>query len=169
MVRTHTFHDIWTWRNTHAGIGETIRVWMAIASPVMLRCALGIVFLWFGALKFFPGSSPAQVLAGKTISALTAGYVAPSVSVPLLAAYESLIGLGLLLFGPRRIFLVMLLLEMPGTMLPFVFFPHETFTHAPFVPTLEGQYIIKNLVLIAGACTLLGHQKPPIKTSAGDS
>lgn len=132
--------------------------WLTASSPFMLRCALGIVFLWFGVLKFFPGLSPAGALAGKTISALTAGYVAPSVSVPVLAAWESFIGLGLLLCGPRRIFLIMLLLEMPGTMLPFVFFPHETFTHVPFVPTLEGQYIIKNLVLIAGACALL---KPP--------
>lgn len=131
----------------------------AAASPFMIRCALGIVFLWFGALKFFPGLSPAEMLAGKTISALTAGYVAPNVSVPLLAAWEASIGLGLLLFGPRRIFVVMLLLEMPGTMLPFVLFPHETFTHAPFVPTLEGQYIIKNLVLSAGACALLKSEK----------
>lgn len=122
----------------------------------MLRCALGIVFLWFGALKFFPGLSPAEELAGKTIGVLTSGLVSPNVSVPLLATWESLIGIGLLLFGPRRVFLVMLLLEMPGTMLPFVFFPHETFSVVPLVPTLEGQYIIKNLVLIAGACALLG-------------
>ena len=132
-----------------------IAAWLTSASPIMLRCALGIVFLWFGILKFFPGLSPAEELAGKTISALTAGHITPNISVPLLALWESCIGLGLLTLGPRRIFLTMLLIEMPGTLLPFVFFPHETFTHA-FVPTLEGQYIIKNLVLIAAACALLG-------------
>jgi hypothetical protein len=60
----------------------------------------------------------------------------------------------LILVGPTRAVLAMLLLEMPGTMLPLLFFPHETFSHVPFAPTLEGQYIIKNLVLIAGACML---------------
>ena len=133
-----------------------ISVYLTASAPLMLRIALGIVFLWFGALKFFPGLSPAEELAGKTISVLTAGHIPPNIGVPLLAVWESTIGLGLLLLGPRRIFLAMLLLEMPGTLLPFVFFPHETFTHVPFVPTLEGQYIIKNLVLIAGACALLG-------------
>ena len=132
-----------------------ISVYLSTSAPLMLRIALGIVFLWFGLLKFFPGLSPAEELAGKTISVLTAGHVPPNIAVPLLAAWESTIGLGLLLFGPRRIFVAMLLLEMPGTMLPFIFFPRETFAHIPFVPTLEGQYIIKNLVLIAGACALL--------------
>lgn len=159
MVHTPSFHDIGSWRKRVLDSSDAISAWLTAASPFMLRCALGIVFLWFGVLKFFPGLSPAEELAGKTISVLTSGIVAPSVSVPLLATWESLIGIGLLAFGAKRVFLVMLLLEMPGTMLPFVFFPHETFAQLPLVPTLEGQYIIKNLVLIAGACALLRNRQ----------
>ena len=121
----------------------------------MMRIALGIIFLWFGVLKFFPGLSPAQDLAARTIGMLSFGLVPSGVSVPLLALWESIIGAGLLFGAHTRIYVVMLLLEMPGTMLPLVFFPHETFTHFPYALTLEGQYIIKNVVLIAGAACLL--------------
>ena len=122
----------------------------------LMRIALGIVFLWFGVLKFFPGMSPAQDLAARTIGMLTMGLVPANVSVPLLALWESTIGVGLILGINTRLFAWMLLLEMPGTMLPMLFFPHETFTRYPYAPTLEGQYIIKNLVLIAGALGLVG-------------
>lgn len=125
-----------------------------VDTATLMRLALGIVFLWFGALKFFPGMSPAEALAAKTIGMLTFGIVPASVSVPLLALWESTIGVGLLFGLNARVFVVMLLVEMPGTMLPLLFFPHDTFSRS-FVPTLEGQYIIKNLVLIAGAVGLL--------------
>ena|SRR5215469_4250640 len=124
-------------------------------AATLTRVALGVVFLWFGVLKFFPGMSPAEVLAAKTIGVLTLGIVHANVSIPLLATWESVIGVGLLFGLNMRVFLWMLLLEMPGTMLPMLFFPHDTFTHFPYAPTLEGQYIIKNLVLIAGAVSLL--------------
>jgi uncharacterized membrane protein YphA (DoxX/SURF4 family) len=132
-----------------------LRTLPRVKAATMMRVALGIVFLWFGVLKFFPGMSPAQDLAARTIGILTFGIVPAGVSVPLLALWESVIGAGLLFGAHTRVYVVMLLLEMPGTMLPMVFFPHETFTHFPYAPTLEGQYIIKNLVLIAGAAVLL--------------
>lgn len=133
--------------------------WAARHGPAILRVALGIIFLWFGVLKFWPGLSPADDLAGRTIKDLTLGLVEPAVSRPILAAWETLIGLGLLIgcgtTGWRsfvlRATLLLLALQMPGTFLPLVFYPHETWKHFPLVPTLEGQYIIKNLVLIAAA------------------
>jgi uncharacterized membrane protein YkgB len=121
-----------------------------IGVPVV-RVALGIVFLWFGALKFFPNLSPAEMLAARTIEQLTFGLVKPAVSLPVLATWESLIGLGLILNRWMRAVLLLLAVHMVGTFTPLVFFPGETFTVFPFVPTLEGQYIIKNLVLIAAA------------------
>jgi len=123
--------------------------WMARAGPVLLRLSLGTVFLWFGALKFFPDLSPASDLAGRTISVLTAGLVAPAVSVPVLAAWECLIGAGLLAGRGLRAVLLLLYVQMLGTLAPLAFFPDETFTRLPWAPTLEGQYIIKNLVLIS--------------------
>jgi uncharacterized membrane protein YphA (DoxX/SURF4 family) len=122
----------------------------AVAIPV-LRISLGVVFLWFGVLKFFPDLSPAQDLAARTIEQLTLGLVPPAVALPVLAAWECLIGLGLLTGRFLRATLLLLAIQMLGTLTPLVLFPAETFTTFPFAPTLEGQYIIKNLVLVAAA------------------
>jgi uncharacterized membrane protein YphA (DoxX/SURF4 family) len=120
----------------------------------VLRVALGVVFLWFGVLKLIPGLSPAEGLAGKTIETLTLGIVAPSVSLPLLGLVESLIGIGLLTGWFLRGVLLVLAIQMLGTLTPLLLFPDEAWVHFPFVPTLEGQYIIKNLVLIAAAMVI---------------
>jgi uncharacterized membrane protein YkgB len=136
--------------------------WMARHGPVLLRLSLGLVFVWFGALKFLPGGSPAENLATRTISALSGGLVSPSVSLPVLAGWECLIGLGLLSGKLLRATLALLFVQMLGTLAPLVLFPHEVFVRIPFIPTLEGQYIIKNLVLISagvvvGATVRGGH------------
>ena len=125
--------------------------WMARQGPVLLRLSLGIVFLWFGALKFLPGGSPAESLATRTVSALSGGGVPASVSLPVLAGWECLIGLGLLTGKFLRVTLALLFVQMLGTLTPLVLFPHEVFIRIPFMPSLEGQYIIKNLVLISAA------------------
>jgi uncharacterized membrane protein YphA (DoxX/SURF4 family) len=130
-----------------------------------VRVALGIVFLWFGALKLFPGLSPAEDLAARTIETLTLGAVQPTTSLPVLAVWESLIGLGLLSGRFLRATLFLLAIQMLGTLTPLFLFPSETFTRFPYAPTLEGQYIIKNVVLIAaamvvGATVRGGHLEP---------
>ena len=125
-----------------------------VAVPT-LRIALGVVFLWFGVLKFFPDLSPAETLVGRTIEQLTFGVVRPDVSLPVLAAWESVIGIGLILGRGLRGVLFLLAVQMAGTFTPLLLFPQETFSTFPFVPTLEGQYIIKNIVLI-GAAMVVG-------------
>lgn len=124
---------------------------MARYGVLLLRIALGIIFLWFGALKLVPGLSPAEDLAGRTIEALSLGRVPIDVALPLLALWECAIGLGLLTGLAMRATLLLLFVQMLGTLMPLVLFPSETFVHFPYAPTLEGQYIIKNAVLIAGA------------------
>jgi uncharacterized membrane protein YphA (DoxX/SURF4 family) len=128
--------------------------WMARNGVQLLRIALGVVFLWFGALKLFPGLSPAQELAGRTITILTLGIVPPNVSIPILAVWECVIGLGLISGRWMRATIFLLVAQMAGTMLPLAFFPESTFTRLPYAPTLEGQYIIKNLVLVTAALVL---------------
>lgn len=128
--------------------------WMARHGMTLLRISLGVVFLWFGFLKFFPGLSPAQDLAARTIDALTFGRVSGDVAVPVLAVWESLIGLGLLFGKMLRVVILLLLVQMAGTLAPLVLFPAEVFVRIPFAPTLEGQYIIKNAVLISAAIVL---------------
>jgi uncharacterized membrane protein YkgB len=132
-----------------------ITTWMATHGITLTRVALGLVFLWFGAIKFVPGWSPAEELAGRTIERITFGVVPPEIGLPILAAWESLIGIGLLAGRFLRATLLLLFAQMPGTLLPLVLFPAETFTAFPHAPTLEGQYIIKNLVLI-GAAIVVG-------------
>lgn len=120
----------------------------------LLRVSLGIIFFWFGALKIFPGTSPAEELAGRTIAVLTHDLLQPQYSVPLLGLWEFAIGVGLLTGKSLRLTLLLLFAQMLGTITPLIFFPAETFSMQPFVPTLEGQYIIKNLVLISAAMVL---------------
>jgi uncharacterized membrane protein YkgB len=140
--------------------------WMAKHGLGILRISLGIIFLWFGVLKFVPGLSPADELAGRTIQTLSLGLVTPDVSRPILAVWETLIGLGLI-FAPRadtgdvrwvwlRATLLLLGLQMAGTFTPLALFPGQTWSRFPIAPTLEGQYIIKNLVLIAAATVVGG-------------
>ncbi|MEP6905411.1 MAG: hypothetical protein ABI875_04965 [Gemmatimonadales bacterium] len=128
--------------------------WMARNGLPLMRISLGLVFVWVGALKFFPGLSPAEDLAGRTVQALTFGTISPSVSVPVLATWECAIGLGLITAVWMRVTLFLLFTQMLGTLTPLILFPHETFLRPPYAPTLEGQYIIKNFVLISGALIL---------------
>jgi uncharacterized membrane protein YkgB len=135
-------------------IDRRITGWMADHGLTLLRVALGIVFLWFGALKLVPGVSPAEVLAGRTIETLTFGIVPASVAVPFLALWEVAIGVGLLVGRWMRVTLALLFVQMLGTVTPLFLFPDQTWVRFPLVPTLEGQYIIKNIVLVSAAIVL---------------
>jgi uncharacterized membrane protein YphA (DoxX/SURF4 family) len=128
--------------------------WMARYGILLLRISMGIIFLWFGVLKFFPGLSPAADLATRTIERLTFGVIPPDVSILILASWESLIGLGLMFGIFMRATLLLLFLQMMGTISPIFFFPQEVFTAFPYAPTLEGQYIIKNMVLISAGLVI---------------
>ncbi len=122
----------------------------------LLRISVGIVFFWFGLLKFFPGLSPAHELAVKTISTITFDTLPEVLIINGLALWEVLIGIGLLTGKFMRATLLLLFLQMPGTFLPVFLFPEEVFTQIPYAPTLEGQYIIKNIVLISAGIVLGG-------------
>jgi uncharacterized membrane protein YkgB len=137
-----------------AELDSGIRNWMSHYGVMLLRISLGIVFFWFGVLKFFPGASPAMELATRTISVLTFGILKPSVSIYMLAALETLIGIGLITGAYLRITLFLLFAQMAGTITPLIFFPGETFTAFPVIPTMEGQYIIKNIILISAGIVI---------------
>jgi len=101
-------------------------------------------------LKFFPGMSPAEGLVRNTIY-----FIDPDIFVPILAGWEVLIGIGLITGKFMRVTLLLLYLQMPGTALPLILLPDVVWNIFPYGLTLEGQYIIKNLVLI-GAGLVLG-------------
>lgn len=128
--------------------------WLSRHSVTALRLSIGITFLWFGALKFIPGLSPAEELALRTIDTLSLGLMPALLSRVLLAGLECLIGLGFLLGRSLRLTLWLFGFQMIGTLTPLFLFPGETFGLSIVVPTLEGQYIIKNLVLVSAGMVI---------------
>ncbi len=122
--------------------------------PNLLAISIGIVYLWFGSLKFFPDLSPAEGLAKNTIHQLTLGFLPDAWSIILLAILEVGIGILLLLGIWRRFTIGVALAHMALTFTPLVLFPLESFQQPPLVPTLLGQYIGKNLVIVAALLSL---------------
>lgn len=118
---------------------------------LLLRVSLGVIFIWFGVLKLFDGLSPAEDLVKRTVY-----WFSPDVFFPILGVWEVLIGVGLLVRPLIRAALLLLFLQMPGTLLPLVLLPEVCFTTFPYGLTLEGQYIIKNLVLVSAALVVGG-------------
>lgn len=143
--------ELWPTFNT---VDTHITRWMAKYGVGFLRLSIGIVFFWFGVLKFFPHLSPAADLAMRTTDILTFGTIPSHISLKILAGWECAIGLGLIFRVFMRTTLLLLFLQMIGTISPVFFFPHEVFLRIPYAPTLEGQYIIKNLVLISGGIVI---------------
>jgi putative oxidoreductase len=125
--------------------------WLALHSVTLLRLSLGVVFLGFGVLKFFPGLSPAAELAGATFSELTFGLVPESLGLLFVAVLETAIGLSLLTGRLLRVGLALLGVAMVGILSPLVVLPEELFHGALWAPTLEGQYVLKDVVLLAAA------------------
>jgi len=143
-----------TWIAQFTQIDQRITRWMAENGITLLRISVGIVFVWFGVLKFVPGLSPADELATRTIATLSFGLVQPDVSRPTLALWETLIGFGLISGRFMRATLLLLFLQMVGTVTPLFLFPAETWSRFPIAPTLEGQYIIKNIVLVSAGLVI---------------
>jgi uncharacterized membrane protein YphA (DoxX/SURF4 family) len=133
---------------------KLITVLNTVSLPA-LRISLGVIFIWFGVLKLF-GNSPANDLITKTVY-----WFNPDVFIPILGIWEATIGLCLLVPSLIRLGLFLLALQMPGTFLPLVLLPEVCFVSIPFNLTLEGQYIVKNLVLI-GAAMAVGSRLTPI-------
>ena len=117
----------------------------------VLRYALAVIFIWFGALKFWPDLSPADDLVERTIY-----WLPPRFFMPVLAAWEVVIGICLLFRPLVRLGIFLLFAQMVGTFLPLVILPDVTWQRVPYAPTLEGQYILKNLVIIGAALVIGG-------------
>jgi putative oxidoreductase len=141
-----------TSRIRHAD-GE-LRVLLARHSITLLRVALGFVFLAFGALKFFPGLSPAEELARQTVDLLTFGLVPAQIGILVVATVEVAIGVILITGRWLRVGLVLLGMALIGILSPIVLLRDELFRGSFFAPTLEGQYVIKDVVLAAAAAVI---------------
>ncbi len=120
-------------------------------SITLLRVVVGLVILAFGVLKFFPGVSPAEELTIKTTDALSFGLVPGHVAIVIVATLETI--LGLLLVSGRLLRLAIYLLagQLVGVLAPLALFTERLFSGPHHAPTLEGQYVIKDLIVVAAA------------------
>ncbi len=126
-----------------------------LSNNQLLALSIGIIYIWFGTLKFFPMISPAEGLAISTISELTFGLIPQNISIILLALWEVSAGILLITGFYRRIAVLVLLLHMVFTFSPLILLPELVFEKIPFQLTLIGQYIFKNLIIIVGLLILL--------------
>ena len=135
---------------------KEITHWMAENGVPFLRISIGIVFLWFGFIKYFPGLSSIEELALRTTKVLTFNIFSANTMVKGLATLECLIGIGLVTGKFLRATLVLLLFQLVGAISPIFLFPSDTFKIIPLVPTLAGQYIIKDIILISAGILIGG-------------
>ncbi|MFW6436414.1 MAG: hypothetical protein ACOCYZ_02140 [Halococcoides sp.] len=131
-------------------VDARISAWMQRWSLPIVRTAIGVVFVWFGALKIVD-ISPAGELVAETVY-----FLPPELFIPILGVWEVLIGLFMLYRPLVRLAILLLFLQLPGTFLPVVLLPDVVFTTFPYGLTVEGQYIVKNLVIIGAALVIGG-------------
>jgi len=127
-------------------------VWFMTAFGTrILRVCLGVVFVWFGLLKVI-GKSPVAALVAQTVY-----WVPPEAFVPFLGIWEMAVGIGLLWARAMRLTLLLFWLQMAGTFLVLVLRPDIAFQEGhPLLLTTEGEFVIKNLVLIAAGLVVGG-------------
>ena len=119
-----------------------------------LRIAVGLIFLGFGFLKFFPGVSPAQELTEKTTHILFLGLVPGGVALVMIATLECVIGICLLANRGMRLAIWLLAIEFVGILSPLFLLPARLFAGPHHAPTLEGQYVLKDIILVAAALVI---------------
>ena len=118
----------------------------------LLSISMGLVFIWFGALKLQSGVSPAEPLIRDTLDFLPGSLINPLIM--LLAVWEVAIGIGFLTGKAKRLVLVLLLMQMAGAMSPLILAPERLWEIFPVVWTLEGQYVFKDIILISAGLVI---------------
>lgn len=136
-------------RQRLAALEAVAHRWLVAHSVTLLRVSLGLVFLGFGALKLFPGVSPAESLVIATTDALTFGLVPGSVALPAVAVLECTIGLCLISGRAMRVAIYLLCAQLVGILSPLVLLAPRLFDGPHGAPTLEGQYVLKDVILVA--------------------
>lgn len=135
-------------------IDNCVVKFMSRWSDSSLRISFAIIFFWFGILKPF-GLSAAIPLVKATV--VWVPFFEPDVWVHVLGWWEVTIGILFLFKKATRIALALLFLQMAGTFMPLVFLPEIVYQNNNlFLPTMEGQYIIKNLMIISAALVVGG-------------
>jgi uncharacterized membrane protein YkgB len=134
-----------------------VRRTLSTVGVTALRASLGIVFIWFGLLKVFD-VSPVSELVARTVY-----WFDPDVVVPSLGVFEIAVGTLLLTGRWLRTALALFATQMLGTFLVFLVLPEVAFRNSnPIMLTVEGEFVVKNLVLLAAAM-VVGARVGPLK------
>jgi putative oxidoreductase len=141
-------------KNGIVAVENVIHAALVRHSITMLRIAVGAVFLGFGVLKFFPGVSPAEGLAIKTTDLLTFGLIPWRVGLVGIATLECFIGICLLANRWMRLAVWLLSIELIGILAPIVLLTGRLFSGPHHAPTLEGQYVLKDVILVAAGMVI---------------
>jgi uncharacterized membrane protein YphA (DoxX/SURF4 family) len=131
----------------------------------LLSTSIGLIYLWFGALKLMPSLSSAEGLAGRTIELITFDLISDDASQLLLTGLEMIIGIGLMLGFKRKLVIKIPLCHMVFTFIPLFAFPEVSFAQAPFAFTIVGQYTMKNLIIIVTLLILLPEKKVKVQNA----
>jgi uncharacterized membrane protein YkgB len=150
---TEIVHDFDAIEKTAPARFQRFEAWLTRYSISMLRVSLGLIILGFGVLKYFPGLSPAENLVKTTTHVLTFGLV-PTMGIIAMVAtatLECVIGLSLIFRRGLRATIYLLFLWLMGILSPVVLLPHRLFSGPDHAPTLEGQYVLKDLILFTAS------------------
>ena len=149
--KTKLIFLIFTSLSTSIGAGTVLGV---ASAGFQTGISFGIIFIWFGILKPL-GLSAAEPLVLKTVVWLP--FFEPTSWLNIIGWWEVLIGITFLFKVTTRIAIGLLFLQMAGTFIPLFTLTDITFQNGSFwLPTMEGQYIIKNLMIISGALVIGG-------------
>jgi uncharacterized membrane protein YphA (DoxX/SURF4 family) len=142
-------------KNTIERIDYLIISFMQRWGVVALRISLAVIFIWFGILKPF-GLSSAEPLVLSTVGFLP--LLSPEQWLIVIGWWEVLIGVAFIFKKTTRLAIILLAGQMVGTFMPLFLLPSVTFQagHLPYALTLEGQYIVKNLLIISAAMVVGG-------------
>ncbi|QMW02486.1 DoxX family protein [Spirosoma foliorum] len=130
-------------------LDTSINRWLVAHSIALLRIGMGLVFLGFGVLKFFPGISPIEDLATRTTTILTLGMLSGHNAMNFVAGLETIIGVCFISGRFLRVGVWLMAAQMVGAMSPLLIFPSELFPGPLHAPTLAAQYIVKDIILVA--------------------
>lgn len=130
-------------RPSAAGVSQPSRI--ERSGVRYLGMALGVVFIWFGGLKPFAGSPMGHVITG------TLAWAPPALVLHVAGWWEVATGVCLLVPRLARAAIVLLAAQLPVLLLPFVIVPDVCFIHVPYALTLEGESLIKSLLLSGAA------------------
>lgn len=140
--------------HTITRVESTIHTWLGRNSVRLLRISMGAIILGFGFLKYFPGVSPAEHMVETVSRMLTLGLMPDRLVMVGFATVECVIGLSVITGVGLRLVIYPMTLWAVGILLPLVLMPAELFSGPDHMPTLEGQYVLKDVILLTATMVI---------------